>query len=124
MSLGLLKMISAKSVYCDTMLGIRCVGVSGCQSENFFVCFGAKATQKACAQDLPRDRKDEGRKVPENSPLKGAAETSRDERTVKRRTQMTKDSRRRQSDESRTEKREEQKSKRRLLRPVDPQRPG
>ena len=43
------------------MLGIRCVGVCGCQSEDPFVCFGVKPTQRACA----RDQKDEGRKVRE-----------------------------------------------------------
>ena len=41
---------------CDTMGGIRFCGC-GCQSENPFVCFGAKPTQRACARDLPRDRK-------------------------------------------------------------------
>ena len=50
------------------MLGIHCVGVSECQSEDPFVCFGVKPTQRACAQDLPRDRKRtrEG-KVPEQN---------------------------------------------------------
>ena len=28
-----------------------------CQSKDPFVCFGAKPTQRACARDLPRDRK-------------------------------------------------------------------
>ena len=52
---------------CDTMLGIRCVGVCGCQSKNSFVCFGAKPTQRACARDLPLDRKNAGRKVREKT---------------------------------------------------------
>ena len=42
---------------CNTMLGIHCVGVCGCQSDDSFVCFGAKPTQRACVRDLPRDRK-------------------------------------------------------------------
>ena len=41
---------------------IRCwafisVGVGKCQSEDSFVCFGAKPTQRACARNFPRDRK-------------------------------------------------------------------
>ena len=51
---------------CDTMLGIRCVGVLGCQSEISSVCFGVKPTQKSWAQDLcARPEVNEGRKVPE-----------------------------------------------------------
>ena len=47
-----------QKVYCDTMSGIRFCGCGcGCQSEDPFVCFGAKPTQRACARDLPRDRK-------------------------------------------------------------------
>ena len=34
-----------------------CGRVCGCQSENPFVCFGAKPTKRVCARDLPRDRK-------------------------------------------------------------------
>ena len=64
--------------------------VRGCQSENLFVCFGAKPPQRACTRDLPRDRKDEGRKVPE---------TSRQERSDKRRTQPAEGSSRDQSTE-------------------------
>ena len=33
------------------------VGVGECQSENSFVCFGAKPTQRAYAQDFQGDRK-------------------------------------------------------------------
>ena len=80
------------------MLGIRCVGVCGCQSENSFVYFGAKPTQRACARDLSRNWKDEERKVREKrrdqSPVrieesqqKGAEENSRLEIEVQRRTQ-------------------------------------
>ena len=67
---------------CDMMLGIRCVGVGECQSEDPFVCFGAKPTQRACVRDLPRDRKKtrEG-KVPEQN------------RTVNRIGQSTEESR-------------------------------
>ena len=42
---------------CDMMLGINCVDVDKCQSEDSFVCFGAKPTQRACVQDLPQDWK-------------------------------------------------------------------
>ena len=38
------------------MDGIRFCGC-GCQSENPFVCFGVKPTQRACMRDLPWDRK-------------------------------------------------------------------
>ena len=38
---------------------------SECQSGNPFVCFGAKTTQRGCVRDLPRDRKDEGREIPD-----------------------------------------------------------
>ena len=75
-----------------------------CQSENPFVCFGAKPSQRACAWDLPRDRKDEGRKSDRtvdkgeekktvgmrgqsregNSQEKGTTETSRQNRSVNR----------------------------------------
>ena len=47
---GLLGDVGKVHIYCsmcDTMLGIRCVGE--CQSEDPFVCFGAKPTQRACA---------------------------------------------------------------------------
>ena len=98
------------------MGGIR-FSVYGCQSENLFVCFGAKPTQRACTRDLPRDRKDEGRKVPE---------TSWHERSVNRRTQSAEGRAEKtvDKDESRAEKRDEQKSERRLLRPVDLQKLG
>ena len=39
------------------MLGIRSVGVEVCQSEDSFVCFGAKPTQRACVRDFLRDQK-------------------------------------------------------------------
>ena len=39
------------------MLGIRCVGMCGRQSDDLFVCYGVKPTQRACARDLPRVRK-------------------------------------------------------------------
>ena len=44
------------------------VGVDLCQSEDHFVCFGVKPTQRACARDYLRDRKRtrEG-KVPEQN---------------------------------------------------------
>ena len=41
--------------YLDTMGGIH-FSVCGCQSENHFICFGAKPTQRPCARDIPRDR--------------------------------------------------------------------
>ena len=76
------------------MLGIRCVGVCGCQSDNPFVCFGAKPTQRAFAWDLPRDRKKtrEGR-----SQRRGKG--SRHEKSVKRRTQSAEGGRKDQSTE-------------------------
>ena len=62
------------------MLGIRCVGVGECQSEDPFVCFGAKPTQRACARDLPQDRKRmrEG-KVPEQNRRRQRTEKSTEE---------------------------------------------
>ena len=43
---------------CDTMGEIRFCGCGcGCKSEDPFVCFGRKPTQRACARDFPRDRK-------------------------------------------------------------------
>ena len=84
---------------CDT---VRSVSVCGYQSENYFVCFGAKPTQRACARDLLRDRMwvKGGRKIREKtvswqrrpeevSQQKGAEELSRLETAVKRRTQST-----------------------------------
>ena len=67
---------------CDTMGGI-CFSVCMCQSENPFVYFSAERTQKACARDLPPDRKDEGMKVREKTEQGGqqkvAEEDSRHE---------------------------------------------
>ena len=82
------------------MLGIRYVGASVCvcvwvQSENPYVCFGAKPTQRTCMRDLPRDRKEEERKVPE---------ISRHERAVKRRTQSAEGSSRDQPAEGGSQK--------------------
>ena len=68
MSSGTFKMLPTNysfTNHCDTMLGIRCVGVCGYQSDNSFVYLCAKPTQRACTRDLPRDRKDEGRNAPE-----------------------------------------------------------
>ena len=41
------------------MVGIHCVGVGvdERQSDDYFVCFGAKPTQRACARNFLRDRK-------------------------------------------------------------------
>ena len=91
------------------MDGIRFC-VCGCQSENPFLCFCAKPTQRACARDLPRDRKDKGKKVrekiEENSQQRGAEKDSRYERSTKRRRQSSEGPRRGQSgDESRAERR-------------------
>ena len=55
-NMGVLSFLSCRYIY-DTVLGIRCVGVGECQSEDPFVCFGVKPTQRACARDLPLDRK-------------------------------------------------------------------
>ena len=76
---------------CDTIGGIRFCGC-GFQSENPFVCSGAKPTQRAYAWDLPRDRKRtrKGRSQ-RNSQQKGARETnqevSQEMRTGQRRDQ-------------------------------------
>ena len=69
----------------DTMGGIRFC-VCGCQSENPFVCFGTKLTQRACTRDLPQDRKDEGKRIwekREEGSQKGAEGTSRQNRSVR-----------------------------------------
>ena len=39
------------------MVSIRFVGVGARQSDDSFICFGAKTTQRACVRDLQRDRK-------------------------------------------------------------------
>ena len=90
----IIPLFRVKSNICDTMGGIHFCGC-GYQSENPFVCFGAKPTQRACARDLPRDRKKtrKGR-----SQRRG--KDSRHERAVKRRrTQSAESSRRDQSTE-------------------------
>ena len=49
-------------------VAFACVGVGECQSEDSFVCFGTKPTQRACAQDLLQDwKKTREGKVPEQS---------------------------------------------------------
>ena len=55
---------------CGTMVGIRSVGmgVSERPSEDSFVCFGAKPTQRAFARDFLQDRKKTRQgKAPEQS---------------------------------------------------------
>ena len=54
--------------YCGTMVGIRSVGVGMGEhhSEDCFVFFGAKPTQRACEWDFLRDQKKTKKcKVPE-----------------------------------------------------------
>ena len=54
----------------DTMVGIHSenVGVEERQSEDSFVCFGAKPTRRACARDFLRDQKKTRKsKVPEQN---------------------------------------------------------
>ena len=65
------------------MLGICCVGVGKCQSEDSFVCFGMKPKQRACSQDFQRDRKRmrEGRP---KSQQKWTEETRAENRSVDR----------------------------------------
>ena len=90
--------------FCDTMLGIRGVGVGKCQSEDSFVCFGAKPTQRACARDFPRDRK----RTKEEGPR---VNRSGQNRRVDRTGQSTEVGGSRQSrEEGRTEKSTEQGS--------------
>ena len=44
------------------------VGVSECQSEDSFICFGAKPTQRACVRDFSHDwKKTREGKVPERT---------------------------------------------------------
>ena len=62
--------------------GIRCVGVGKCQSEDPFVCFGVKPTQRPCAWRRPEE--DEGGKVPQ-SQEKEAEQMSGQNRAVSRR---------------------------------------
>ena len=46
------------------MLGIRCVGEVKCQSEDSFVCFGEKPTQRGLRTRCPtRPAEDAGKKV-------------------------------------------------------------
>ena len=88
-----------------------------CQSENPFACFGAKPTQRACARDLPRDRKRTREGMSQrSSQQKGAEEDSRQEKAAKRRSVKRWEQGR--------EETSRQKSERRLLGPVDPQMPG
>ena len=91
---------------CDVMLGIRCVGVCGRHSEDPFVCFGAKATKRACVQYLPRDR---NRTRERRSQRNNWLEREVKGRSVKRWDQVR-------------EENSEQKSERRPLEPVDPSR--
>ena len=59
---------------CGTMVSIRSVGVGEYQSEDSFVCFGAKPTQRTCARDFQQDRKKTRKgKLPEKSKI-GASE--------------------------------------------------
>ena len=94
------------------MLGIRCVGVWGCPSDDPFVCFRAKPTQRACARDLPRDRKRKGKEGPRDQ---SAGEVSQEKDTVSRREEKGAVSWRKQSREQGSQ----HKSERRLLEPVD-----
>ena len=57
-----LTVVNSNWCTCDTMGGIRFCGCK-CLSEDPFVCFGTKPTQRACTQDFPRDwkRTKEGR---------------------------------------------------------------
>ena len=68
------KAVQFNQVYCDTMLGIRCVSVSGCQSDDPFDCFGTKLTQRARSPTRPEV--DKGRKFRER-PVRQSAEGSR-----------------------------------------------
>ena len=94
------------------MLGIRCVGVYGCQSEDPFVYFRAKPTQRACAWDVPRDRK-RTRKWKSERKTEG---DSWQEREVKRWSVKRWEQGR--------EETSQQTSGRQLLRPVHQQMPG
>ena len=67
--------------FCDTMGGNR-FSVYGCQSENPFVCFGVKPTQRAYARDRKWTREGRSERRRES-----AEEDSRIEIAVQRRTQ-------------------------------------
>ena len=46
------------------MLDIRCVGVGGCQSDDPFVCFGAKPTQRGLREISHETRNGWGKEGP------------------------------------------------------------
>ena len=79
---------------CDTRLGIGCMGVCGCQSDDPFVCLGARSPT--------RTEEDEVRKVPE----KREGQSTEEKKAVSRREQGR-------------EQGSQQKSERQLLAPVD-----
>ena len=103
-----------------------CVGAS---QRIPFICFGAKPTQRACARDLPRDRKwtREGRserrqkKAVDKGELKKTVDRDESSLLKKGPIDRTGQSGRWESDREDTS---QQKSERRLLGPVDLQMPG
>ena len=58
------------------------VGVGECQSEDPFICFGAKPIQRACAEDISRDWKmtREGKVPGQNGRGQSAEESSQEKR--------------------------------------------
>ena len=95
------------------MLGIRfvCEGVGECQSEDPFVCSGAKPPQRACARDLPRDQeRTRDGKVQE---LKRRVQLRAEETSQQK---ITEEGREETSRQNRAVGRREQE-----LRPVDPE---
>ena len=63
----------------------------GCQSEDPFVCFGVKPSQRACMQDLPQDRKRtrEGRSQGKSAGESSQEKVSQETRAVQRGDQST-----------------------------------
>ena len=58
------------------------VGVGKYPSEDSFVCFGAKPTQRACARDFLRDRKRTREGRPQSSQEKEAEQSTEETRVM------------------------------------------
>ena len=97
---------------CDTMGGIRFCGCGyGCQSEDPFVCFSVKSTQRTWARDFHRDRKRamEGRSQSQEKETVGRRRQNREVGIQEKSREQT----------SRQKSGEVDGRERRLLEPVD-----
>ena len=74
---------------CDTMLGICCLVVCGCQSDDPFVCFGTKPAQRAYAQDRKWTREGRSERGQKDSQQEVPGEDSQEMRVGQRRGQST-----------------------------------